>query len=42
MEDRAGAKVLVEQNVFHALKLSHRGYVLEKGRVVLSGKRGDS
>jgi branched-chain amino acid transport system ATP-binding protein len=29
--------LLVEQNAFHALRLAHRGYVLQTGRVVLSG-----
>ena len=29
--------LLVEQNVNHALAISHRGYVLETGRIVLSG-----
>ena len=29
--------LLVEQNTQHALSLSSRGYVLEAGRVVLSG-----
>jgi len=29
--------LLVEQNVALSLKLSHRGYVLENGRVVMSG-----
>ncbi len=29
--------LLVEQNVHHALGISHRGYVLETGRIVLSG-----
>ncbi|HDH97825.1 MAG TPA: ATP-binding cassette domain-containing protein, partial [Deltaproteobacteria bacterium] len=29
--------LLIEQNVYHALNLSNRGYVLENGRVVLSG-----
>ena len=29
--------LLVEQNVFRALKLSHRGYILEDGRVVAEG-----
>jgi branched-chain amino acid transport system ATP-binding protein len=34
-----GATVLiVEQNVFHTLKAAHRGYVLENGEVVLSGR----
>ncbi len=29
--------LLVEQNVAQALKMSHRGYVIENGRIVLSG-----
>jgi branched-chain amino acid transport system ATP-binding protein len=29
--------LLVEQNVNHALAISSRGYVLETGRIVLSG-----
>jgi branched-chain amino acid transport system ATP-binding protein len=29
--------LLVEQNVFQSLRVSHRAYVLETGRVVLSG-----
>jgi branched-chain amino acid transport system ATP-binding protein len=29
--------LLVEQNAFMALQVAHRGYVLETGRVVLSG-----
>ncbi len=33
--------LLVEQNVFHSLKLSHRGYVLENGSIVLSGNGQD-
>ena len=34
-----GASILlIEQNVFHALKISHRGYVLENGRAVLQGE----
>lgn len=33
--------LLIEQNVFNALKLSHRGYVLENGRVALSGPSAD-
>ncbi len=36
--NRGGATILlVEQNVFRALKLSHRGYVLENGRIVAEG-----
>ncbi len=29
--------LLVEQNAHHALKLAHRGYVMQTGRIVLSG-----
>jgi branched-chain amino acid transport system ATP-binding protein len=29
--------LLVEQNLHQALRIAHRGYVLEKGEVVLSG-----
>lgn len=29
--------LLVEQNVFHALNMSHRGYVLENGETAMSG-----
>jgi branched-chain amino acid transport system ATP-binding protein len=32
--------MLVELNVPRALQLSHRGYVLENGRIVLEGTRG--
>ena len=28
---------LVEQNAFHALRLAHRGYVMQTGRITLSG-----
>jgi branched-chain amino acid transport system ATP-binding protein len=28
---------LVEQNAFHALKLAHRGYVMQTGRITLAG-----
>ena len=31
------AILLIEQNVFHALTISHRGYVLENGEIALSG-----
>ncbi|HEX7547705.1 MAG TPA: ABC transporter ATP-binding protein [Candidatus Methylomirabilis sp.] len=33
--------LLVEQNVFRALKLSHRGYILEDGRIVAEGPSDD-
>ncbi|MEK6665043.1 MAG: ABC transporter ATP-binding protein [candidate division NC10 bacterium] len=36
---RGMAILLVEQNVLRALQLSHRGYVLENGQVVLDGLR---
>jgi branched-chain amino acid transport system ATP-binding protein len=29
--------LLVEQNAFHALKLAHRGYVMQTGKITLSG-----
>lgn len=39
---KSGATVLiVEQNVFHTLKASDRGYVLENGEIVLQGKASD-
>jgi branched-chain amino acid transport system ATP-binding protein len=37
--NRQGTSVLlVEQNVHRALEISNRGYVLENGRIMLSGK----
>jgi branched-chain amino acid transport system ATP-binding protein len=33
--------VLVEQNVAQSLSLAHRGYVLETGRIVMSGSGRD-
>jgi branched-chain amino acid transport system ATP-binding protein len=33
--------LLVEQNVFRALQLSHRGYILEDGRIVVEGASAD-
>jgi branched-chain amino acid transport system ATP-binding protein len=33
--------LLVEQNVFHSLSLSHRGYVLENGSIAMSGTGQD-
>lgn len=35
----SGATIfLVEQNLRASLKLAHRGYVIENGRIVLEGK----
>ena len=31
------AILLIEQNVFHSLKIAQRGYVLENGQIALSG-----
>jgi len=40
--NREGTTILlVEQNIFHSLNLSHRGYVLENGSIVLSGTSQD-
>ena len=40
--NRQGVTILlVEQNVYQSLRIAHRGYVLETGRVVLSGKGED-
>ena len=33
--------LMVEQNVFEALQISHRAYVLQTGRIVLEGKGQD-
>ena len=36
--ERQGMTILlVEQNAYHALRLAHRGYVMQTGRIVLSG-----
>ena len=36
--NRQGTSILlIEQNVFHSLKISNRGYVLENGEIALSG-----
>jgi len=38
--NRQGTSILlIEQNVFHSLKISDRGYVLENGEIALSGVR---
>ena len=37
--NRQGTSILlIEQNVFHSLKISDRGYVLENGQIALDGK----
>jgi branched-chain amino acid transport system ATP-binding protein len=36
-EQQKVAVLLVEQNAYHALKLAHRGYVMQTGRITLSG-----
>ncbi|MEM2602552.1 MAG: ABC transporter ATP-binding protein [Candidatus Bathyarchaeia archaeon] len=40
LNDQGLTILLVEQNVLHSLRLCDRGYVLENGRITLSG-RGD-
>ncbi|HDI42597.1 MAG TPA: ABC transporter ATP-binding protein [Candidatus Bathyarchaeota archaeon] len=37
LRDEGLSMLLVEQNVYHALELASRGYVLERGRIVLEG-----
>jgi branched-chain amino acid transport system ATP-binding protein len=40
--NRQGVTILlVEQNVYQSLRIANRAYVLETGRVVLTGKGGD-
>jgi branched-chain amino acid transport system ATP-binding protein len=36
-EQRHVTVFLVEQNAHHALRLAHRGYVMQTGRIVLAG-----
>ena len=33
--------LLVEQNVFHALEISDRGYVIENGKIIIEGNSAD-
>jgi branched-chain amino acid transport system ATP-binding protein len=33
--------LLVEQNVLRSLQLSHRGYVIENGRITIEGSGAD-
>jgi branched-chain amino acid transport system ATP-binding protein len=38
INERQGMTIfLVEQNAHHALRLAHRGYVMQTGRIILSG-----
>ena len=40
--NRQGRTVLlVEQNAVMALKIAHRGYVLETGEIILAGRSGE-
>jgi branched-chain amino acid transport system ATP-binding protein len=34
---RGTTVLLVEQNAYHALRIAHRGYVMQTGKIVLSG-----
>jgi len=38
INEKNTAILLIEQNVFHALTISDRGYVLENGEIALSGE----
>ena len=38
INDRGVAVLLVEQNVNKALEIAHHAYVIEEGRVVMSGR----
>ena len=38
INERKTSILLIEQNVFHALTISDRGYVLENGQIALSGQ----
>ena len=41
LNDEGLTILLVEQNVMASLKIAHRGYVLENGRIELSGTGGE-
>jgi branched-chain amino acid transport system ATP-binding protein len=41
IHDEGVTILLVEQNIYYALKLADSGYVLVEGRVVLEGSGGD-
>ena len=36
-EEQRVTVFLVEQNAYHALRLAHRGYVMQTGRITLQG-----
>jgi branched-chain amino acid transport system ATP-binding protein len=38
IRQRGTSVLLVEQNVFHALSISDRAYILENGEIVMEGK----
>jgi branched-chain amino acid transport system ATP-binding protein len=38
INDQGTTVLLVEQNIYHSLLLSDKGYVMENGRIVLEGK----
>jgi branched-chain amino acid transport system ATP-binding protein len=40
-ETRKTTVLLVEQNAYHALRLAHRGYVMQTGHIALSGSGGE-
>ena len=40
-EAQKTTRSLVEQNAYHALRLAHRGYVMQTGRIALSGSGGE-
>jgi branched-chain amino acid transport system ATP-binding protein len=41
LKDKGVTILLVEQNVTKTLQVTDRGYVLEKGKIVLNGKSSD-
>ena len=41
LKDEGVTVLLVEQNVHHALEISDRAYIMEKGRIILEGKGSD-
>jgi len=41
LKEESVTVLLVEQNVHHALEISDRAYIMEKGRIILEGKGSD-